>query len=530
MEHTLGSVLGVSGSHMTVVLDAGAAANALRVGDMVKVRDESLVIVGNVSSLSYDQATPDRRLAVVDLLGEIVGSGPQATFQRGISRYPAWSSAMFAADGDDLTVVYGTGGASGIRVGSLYHDADRPAFVKTDDLLAKHFAILGSTGSGKSCAVTLLLSSIIERHPNAHVILLDPHNEYAGAFGEIAENINVDNLRLPFWLFDLEEAVRVLVRGGSQYEQESQALILKDVMTRARRAFAGSGVTSSAISVDTPVPYRIPDLVRFLNESMGRLDKADTSMPYLRLRTRLESLRDDRRFAFMFTDWFDTPDCLSELMGRVLRIPVGSKPISIIDLSGLPSEITDVVVSLSCRMIFDFALWSDRRNMPPLLIVCEEAHRYVPSDERIGFAATSRAITRIAKEGRKYGVSLALVSQRPSELSADALSQCGTVFALRMANEPDQKFVERVLPEAAHGMVDSLQNLRTQDTIISGEAVGLPMRVRFDDLAAERRPHSESAHFSESWQNERAGEAFRDDAIRRWRMQSRHEELEDALK
>jgi DNA helicase HerA-like ATPase len=273
--------------------------------------------------------------------------------------------------------------------------------------------------------------------------------------------------------------------------------------------------------VDTPTPFRVSDLLRFIDEGMGRLDKPDTSMPYLRLKTRLESLRDDRRFAFMFSDWLARQDALSQIVGRLLRIPVSGKPLTIMDLSGVPSEIADVIVSLSCRLMFDFALWSDRGRMPPVLLVCEEAHRYIPADERVGFAAAARMITRIAREGRKYGVSLALVSQRPSELSAQALSQCGTIFALRLANELDQRFMETVMPDAAHGNLALLSSLGTQEAIVCGEGVPLPMRIHFDDLPRGRRPRSEGADFAKAWQTELADADFRDEGVRRWRQRSR---------
>ena len=191
----------------------------------------------------------------------------------------------------------------------------------------------------------------------------------------------------------------------------------------------------------------------------------------------------------------------------------------------MPSEIVNVVVSLLCRITFDFALWADRERMPPILLVCEEAHRYVPADEDVGFAATTRAISRIAKEGRKYGVSLGLVTQRPSELAVSALSQCGTIFALRMGNELDQRFVANTLPEAAHGMVGALPSMRPQEAIVVGEGVPLPMRIRFDDLAPEHRPRSRSAEFSTAWQIDSAGADFLEDGVTRWRMQMRKYEI-----
>jgi DNA helicase HerA-like ATPase len=350
-------------------------------------------------------------------VGEIVVSeeGP-SRFRRGVTQHPTPGTPVVAAIDADLTTIFAPLSRSNVRIGTLHHDARQPAFVLVNDLLRKHFAVLGNTGSGKSCAVSLLLSAVLADYPMAHIVLIDPHNEYGRVFGKAAEVINVDNLQLPFWLFDFEETAGILIRGGTAQEQEAQALILKDAITRARRHYAGESHAATTLSVDTPTPFKVSDLVRFISEAMGRLDKPDTSMPYLRLKNRVESLRDDRRFSFMFSDWLVGQDALSQIVGRLLRIPVSGKPLTIMDLSGVPSEIADVVVSLSCRLMFDFAVWSDRGRMPPVLLVCEEAHRYVPADERIGFAATARAITRIAREGRKYGVSLALISQRPSEL------------------------------------------------------------------------------------------------------------------
>jgi hypothetical protein len=258
-----------------------------------------------------------------------------------------------------------------------------------------------------------------------------------------------------------------------------------------------------------------------IDEAMGKLDNPDSSAPYLRLRTRLDSLRYDRRFTFMFSDWLVTRDTLEQIVGRLLRIPVDHKPLTIIDLSGIPAEIADVVVSMLCRLTFDFALWSERELMPPVLLVCEEAHRYVPASAGVGFAAAGRAITRLAREGRKYGIALALITQLPSELSSQALSQCGTVFALRLGHYLDHRFMETALPDAARGMLASLPSMRTQEAIAFGEGVPLPMHIRFDDLPADRRPRSDSAEFSKAWQADAVGAEFLKEGIRRWREQTR---------
>ena len=174
-----------------------------------------------------------------------------------------------------------------------------------------------------------------------------------------------------------------------------------------------------------------------------------------------------------------------------------------------------------CRLTFDLALWAEREQMPPVLLVCEEAHRYAPASPGVGFAAASRAITRLAREGRKYGISLALITQLPSELSSQALSQCGTVFALRLGHYLDHRFMETALPDAARGMIAALPSMRTQEAIAFGEGVPLPMHIRFDDLPPDRRPRSESADFSKAWRSDAAGADFLKEGIRRWREQSR---------
>ena len=418
MKQILGHVTAAAGSQVTVCLESGMASDGFgRIGNMVKVRCAEHDVIGVVNAARVDPGSPPRDVVVVELFGELVPShDSRMQFSRGISRYPVSGAPVFGTSDLELAAIFAPPSGTNLRIGSLVHDPARPALLLMDPLLTRHFAVLGSTGSGKSCTATLILSAIAAEHPNAHIVLLDPHNEYATAFGELAEVIDVDNLQMPFWFFDFEEAVRILVRGGTAQEQEAQAIILKNAITRARRHYAGDDPAATSITVDTPVPFRVTDLLRFIDGAMGKLDKADTSAPYLRLRTRLESLRDDRRFSFMFSEMV-TRDTLAQFVGRMLRLPANGKPLSIMDLSGLPSEIADVVVSLACRVIFDFVLWSGPGQVPPLLLVCEEAHRYVPADEKAGFAAAARAITRIAKEGRKYGISLGLISQRPSELS-----------------------------------------------------------------------------------------------------------------
>jgi DNA helicase HerA-like ATPase len=208
---------------------------------------------------------------------------------------------------------------------------------------------------------------------------------------------------------------------------------------------------------------------------------------------------------------------MAEILARLLRIPVNGRPIVVLDISALPSEIVNVVVSLLCRLVFDFAVRGDRDDVMPILVVCEEAHRYIPRDRSLGFEPARRSITRFANEGRKYGVSLCAVTQRPSDLSESILSQCNTVVALRMTNTKDQNFVRGLLPDAAGGLLNALPTLGRQEAIIVGEGVVHPMRVRFRDLAPHHRPKLAPTNFPSAWDADTKDRTYLNKIIQRWR-------------
>ncbi len=191
---------------------------------------------------------------------------------------------------------------------------------------------------------------------------------------------------------------------------------------------------------------------------MGKLDRAGDTTPYQRLKNKLDELRADPRFTFMFSGML-VSDTMAGFFAKLFRLPAHGKPISIVDVSGVPSEITSVVVSVLARMVFDYAIWSRTEAQRPLLLVCEEAHRYVPKDENAGGQAVRKILERIAKEGRKYGVSLGLITQRPSDLAEGVLSQCGTIISMRLNNDRDQACVRAAMPEGARGFLDAIPAL-----------------------------------------------------------------------
>lgn len=525
-ERRIGRVVCVSGSQVVAVVEPSAAegtAGGLHKGGLVKVRMGATTVFGIVSGLSIPVpvqggAEGETRLAELELIGERADD-PERRFRRGISAFPTLGDAVLSVTQQDLAMVYAPSSASTARIGTVHLDRSQPVVVSPDDLLGKHFAILGTTGCGKSCGVTVILRAVLQDHPNAHVVLLDPHNEYARAFEDMAEVLGPDTLHLPYWLLNSEEIASVVL-GCKRKADNAEVIvaILNEVIPFAKKSFQRDPEHGIQITVDTPIPYRMADVLRMLDEHMGRLDKPESVAPYRWLKARLELLCADSRYAFMFGG-ISVQDNMAKLLSRLFRIPVAGKPISIVDLSGVPSEVLNVVVSVLCRMTFDLGLWS--RGAIPILLVCEEAHRYAPADPALGFEPTKEALARIAKEGRKYGVSLCMVSQRPSELATTILSQCNTTFAFRMTSLRDQELVRAISVDNAYGLLDFLPSLGDAEAIVIGEGVSLPLRVVFDRLPPEQQPMSGSARFSESWRQDGQDEAFLAEIVDRWRRQQR---------
>jgi DNA helicase HerA-like ATPase len=497
-----GRVVSTAGSQVIMLMDRDASGlDDVQMGSLVSVRSPHAMVFGIIEGLSTPMPMQpgegqELKVAEIGLLGEVpdaVGS-----FRRGVSKLPSLDAIVFLADEDDTAAVYALNTKRAVSIGSVHQDPRVPARISVDDMLCKHFAMLGTTGTGKSCALTLMLKRILEQNPNGHVLLLDPHGEYGRAFGPRAEHLTKETFKLPYWLCNFEELTEV-VFGPDKQEVPMEIVHLREVVLAAKLNFAGNARDSGWITVDTPVPYSMGDLNRLLDQAIGSLENRSSLPPYLRLKSRINTLQADRRFDFMFDTGLVVRDEFAALLGRFLRVPANGKPLAILDLATIPSEALNVVVAVICRLAFDFAVLGGQQT--PLLLVCEEAHRYAPQDTALGFEPAKRALSRIAKEGRKYGISLGVISQRPSELASTILSQCNTVFAFRMSNERDQEIIQATLAEASNAMFSVLPFLGSSEAIAIGEGVPVPMRLRFDVLPAGERPLSNSAPFSERWGN-----------------------------
>jgi DNA helicase HerA-like ATPase len=535
-DESIGRIVSVTGSKAVVLLDAAhdgrrrGPEHRPEMGTLLVIEQTKTAVLAIVSALSVPvpaqrEGEQELWIAELGLVGELWknSSGDPGSFNRGVTIYPSLGDRVRVASKAELAMAFCGDLKGAVRVGSLRQDAGISAMIRVDDLLGKHFAILGTTGTGKSCTTALILRAILQQHPAAHIVLLDPHNEYATAFTEWAEVLSPRNMQLPFWLLTFEEALEVLI--GDTQGRKAEVEILQELIPIAKSRYAmGRAKESQAVrrgtldpgrfTVDTPVPYRISDLTALIDERMGKLENKKDLHPYRQIRTRIDTISQDARYAFMFGS-LTVYDGMAQILGQIFRVPVNNKPITILELTGLPTEIVNVVVSVLCRMTFDFALWSE--GQVPVTLVCEEAHRYVPANPNMGFEPCKRAIARIAKEGRKYGASLCIVTQRPAEIDPTILSQCNTVFALRMSNDRDQQIVQSAVSDTGSGLLEFLPALGQREAIAFGDGVTLPVRIKFDELPRSALPRSSTARFSEKWQTSVGDEGFLDQIVERWR-------------
>ncbi|MCO5056559.1 MAG: DUF87 domain-containing protein [Rhizobiaceae bacterium] len=490
----LGHVVQCDGARATIAAIAvdveGAAGSMWSVGRMVSINLGATRTVGLVYSIDrpdrvWQEGEINPISVCVELIGEVRDTGVKPVFDRGITVYPYIGAIAHRIRTADLEAVYDLGGRNSVMIGQLSQDDAISARIAVDDTLNRHFAVVGTTGVGKSTAVSLLLRKAIEARPDLRVLILDPHNEFATAFPEQSVTIDAPTLDLPFWLFRLEELVEVLYRGREAQPEEVE--ILRDIIPFAKMLYKNPSAQnqlrrandSSAITADTPVPYRMADVLKQIDERMGLLEAKNDRPAYRSLRMRIEAALNDPRYRFMFASRL-IEDTIHQTIGKIFRVPHEGRPITCFQLAGMPSEVVNSVCSVLARLAFDLALWSNGKLK--LLVLCEEAHRYMPADPRLGFAPTRHAMSRIAKEGRKYGCYLGVVTQRPGELDPTVLSQCSTVFAMRLANEHDQDIIRSAIADSSASTLSFLSSMGQREAIAFGEGVATTMRLKFEHI------------------------------------------------
>jgi uncharacterized protein len=504
----LGRVVSVGGSQVLVQFSADLSATGdgvadVTVGTFLGIVGTHSLVIGALCEISLDKLQGERDAHAtgrVDLLGELISDSSGAWhFRRGVLAYPKIGSAIVPIGNSELRIIFDAVGPNTINVGHLQQDGSIGAYLDVDDMVRKHFAIFGSTGAGKSSGVALILREIMAAREDLRILLIDPHNEYGACFEDRANVVRYGNLRLPFWLFSFDEIVEVIF--GQREDVEEEVSLFSELIPLAKTEYARNNAVhrttyrqiepeGGRFTVDTPVPYRMEDLIALAESRMGKLENRAIAIQYQRLLLHLNTVRRNPRYSFIFDDATYSGDTMVDILCQLFRLERGGPTMTTMQLAGFPAEVFDAVVSVLFRLAFEFGLWSD--GALPLLIVCEEAHNYANADRSIGFRPAREALSRIAKEGRKYGVFLGLVTQRPSQLDPTLISQCSTVFAMRMANEDDQRIVRAAVSDPGNRLLGFLPSLSAREAVAFGAGVPVATRLRFSQLPEAFIPRSEA--------------------------------------
>ncbi len=493
---TLGHLVSIAADRFHARLDP---ETHLSPGELVKIpRAPSSTILAYLTSIQLQEKAI---CATLTPIGEMEGD----RFQRGIRSYPRLHAPVFPIERCDLETVYQVWSRMGYSVGTLSGGHEVAVYLHPSLLFSRHFAVVGQSGSGKSWTVAALVQRVLKTMPYAKVVFLDLQGEYGQRYrdGHLESTfeqlrcLDGESLELPYWLLTYEELVSLLVDPKSE-NATLQRSYLHRLLTELRTG-EGKRLGIANPSVDAPLYFPIQELYqRLQKENERRLDFGKRLGPFygkfVDLLARLEGFLKDSRYRFLFrprryTSSESLVSLLKELTG------VGEKTgVTLIGVSDLPFEVRPTVCGALARILYEFSFWNPHRGTVPLLLVCEEAHNYLsPSVER----RAVQPFERIAKEGRKYGIGLAIVTQRPREVSETILAQCGTYFCLRLSNPEDQDYIARLLTGAERHLLDTLPALGPGEGIVVGDAVPMPLRMRF--FRPDPPPRSHDADYFLAW-------------------------------
>jgi len=496
------------------------------------------------------------------LVGEQIGS----RFERGVLQSPTTGDQVHLVTNEDLKIVYGGYDTkSSIVVGNQSASEGLAAQIDMDKFISRHCAILGATGSGKSNSVSVVVNAIADKpFSSTRILIIDPHGEYASSLGDRCRVFRVGadssqsetELCVPFWALPFRELLAIF--PGRLSDQNEDYIRSKVLDLKRTAAISIGGIRPEAITADSPIPFSIRqlwfDLDNFERMTLAsdritpeRLDVignaasltsnqypmpgAGMNAPFVNTKAKgilsfLEGMRSrllDQRYSFLFNPQDYSPDLSGQVtcdLPSVFETWFGhGSPISVLDLSAVPSDIMQTISGCILKITYDALFWG--QNTPvggkhqPLLLVLDEAHTYLKAGES---SISSRIVQTIAKEGRKYGVGMLLVTQRPSELDETVLSQCGSIIALRMTNTRDKGHVSSAMQDELREMADTLSSLRTGEAIVSGEAVRIPSRIKFFQASNAAKISDPIA--SALWGRPRPNASEYDASVRNWRNQS----------
>ena len=555
----VGYVVDVQGDLLiaTLVEDAQGCAPTVTIGDedvlvgqlgsYVAVKQNDVCLIAIVTRMTEQEAlaaptieTPGddtarlpfaKRIARLTPVGSIVGDGQ---FERGVTQYPTTGAEVHAIGSADIARMFDRFQSKGLMVGTLSSHPSLKVCLDPTNLFGRHAAILGQTGSGKSWTVAAIVQKTVAVMPKAHIIILDLHGEYCWkredgnrhyAFSEsIVRHLDARDLEIPYWLMTYAELCDLLIEH-SEREATNQTAFFRDCLLEGRKsenASASPALGLSRVTVDTPIYFSLDDLLKKAHDkNVERVGNRQGPMfgNFDRFLMRIESKLNDQRYDFLLKPKKrNTSVSLSSLLRDFVGLGEPKRAVTVIDLSSVPFDVRPTVAAQIGRLAFEFNYWNPKYREFPILLVCEEAHAYIPRASESQFAASRKSMERIAKEGRKYGVGLTLVSQRPHEVSETVLAQCGTFICLRITNPNDQGYVRSLVPESEGDLVSVLAGLGRGEALVLGEAVPLPTRLQFEK--PEPTPNSDDVDFYDKWRN---GPDDLDVGaiVKRWRSQER---------
>lgn len=555
----VGHIVDVQGSLLTATLvedDQGHAPTVTigdedvlvgQIGSYVAVRQNDVHIIAIVTRMTEQEAlaaptieTPGddtarlpfaKRIARLTPIGSI---RPDGQFDRGVGRYPTTGAEVHAIGAVDIAKMFDRFQSKGFAVGTVATHPTLKVCLDPSNLFGRHFAILGQTGSGKSWTVASLVQKAVGVMPKAHIIVLDIHGEYCWkrddgsrhyAFADaIVRHVDARDLEIPYWLMTYAELCDLLIDRNEQAAHNQTAFFRETL--RLLREKEKAPLDLPRVTVDTPVYFSLDELiaaVRAKNTEMvpgaNKPKQGEMFGDFDRFLVRLESRMNDVRYDFLLKPKVRTTSAsLTSLLRDFVGLGTQKAAVTVIDLSSVPFDVRPTVAAQIGRLAFEFNYWNPQYRDFPILLLCEEAHAYIPRASESQFAGSRKSMERIAKEGRKYGVGLAVVSQRPHEVSETVLAQCGTFICLRITNPDDQGYVRSLVPESEGDLVNVLAGLGRGEALVLGEAVPLPTRLQFEK--PNPVPNSDDVDFYDKW---RTGPDDLDvDAIvKRWRSQER---------
>lgn len=513
---------------------SGSARNAPvgQVGTFVSVQQPNsrlLSIIQEIRGSEGEVPSPAGGIIGLNALGEITQEGQ---FRRGVSDYPLPGAEIRTIAPADLGAIFSKIRPYGFKLGRFKDYTSADVFLDPSTLCGRHFAILGQSGSGKSWAVTTVVQRLVETMPRAHIILLDLHGEYCWVDEHGTEHsafekdkvryLDARKLEIPYWLMTFGELVELLIDRNDR-KAPIQTAFLRDIIFDLKTK-SGNALGLKSVSVDSPVYFPLTKVYELFKESNElRTDFGKTKGPlyghFDELLIKLQSRLNDGRYDFLINpSRRNHSESLSDLLRDFVGLGEPKCPINVIDLSPVPFDVRPAISAQIGRLAFEFNYWNPRHREFPILLICEEAHVYIPRDPGSQYSTARKSMERIAKEGRKYGVGLGVVSQRPQELSETVLSQCGTYLCLRLTNPDDQNYVRQLVPEGESDFVNVLTALGRGEAMALGEAVPVPLRFQFDK--PNPPPNSSDVDYYGRWQDG-PEDLDIDGIVRRWWLQGR---------